>query len=99
MPRCGRVRCSAYRGKPMRRREFITLLGGAVAWPLAVHAQQPGQPHVGYLASSADGTPEISLASFRRGLADTGFIEGRNVVVEYHFADGTIESSQTLAAN
>jgi putative ABC transport system substrate-binding protein len=81
----------------MNRRDFVTLLGGATALPLAARAQQPGQQHVGYLSgASMASVPEI--ASLRRGLADAGFIEGRNVVVEYHFGDGTIESLQTLAA-
>ena len=67
----------------MRRREFIALFGGAAAtWPVVAHAQQPAMPLVGFLA---DGTPEgfaPRLAAFKRGLADGGYSEGRNVAIE-----------------
>jgi len=70
----------------MRRREFITLLGGAAAWPLPVRAQQPAMPVVGFVYP---GTPELStgiVAAFRNGLGESGFTEGRNVTVEFRFA-------------
>jgi putative ABC transport system substrate-binding protein len=70
----------------VRRREFITLLGGAAAWPFAVRAQQPAMPVIGFVYP---GVPELSagiVAAFRKGLNETGFIEGRNVTVEFRFA-------------
>jgi putative tryptophan/tyrosine transport system substrate-binding protein len=82
----------------MKRREFITLLGGvAAAWPLAGHAQQPAMSAVGFLhPSSPEAFPHI-VEGFRRGLGDTGFVEGQNVMIEYRWARGEYDQLPRLA--
>jgi len=83
----------------IKRREFITLLGGAVAWPLAARAQQPAMPVVGFLdpGSAAERTQQV--AAFRKGLAEAGYQEGQDMTLEFRWAEGQYGRFGELAAN
>jgi putative tryptophan/tyrosine transport system substrate-binding protein len=83
----------------LKRREFIAMLGAAAAWPLAVRAQQPAMPVVGLVDP---GSPDASVsraAAFRKGLNESGYVEGQNVTVEYHWLEGHFDGLPALMAD
>jgi putative tryptophan/tyrosine transport system substrate-binding protein len=82
----------------MRRRELIALLGGAAAWPLAARAQQAAMPVIGYLGAASPHTGVQILAALRQSLAEAGYVEGRNIVIEPHWAEGQYDRLPAMAA-
>jgi putative tryptophan/tyrosine transport system substrate-binding protein len=83
----------------MKRREFIALVGGAAAWPLAVRAQQPAMPVIGFINGGVRDAAARNVAAFRKGLSQTGHVEDQNVMVEYHWLEGRYDRVPTLTAD
>src|SRR5262245_39213080 len=87
------------RGDRMNRRDFITLLGGAAAWPLAARAQQPAMPVIGYFSNRSLETEAYLLQFFRKGLAESGYVIDQNATIELRFSEGRDDLLPRLAAD
>jgi putative tryptophan/tyrosine transport system substrate-binding protein len=82
----------------VKRREFIAGLAATAAWPQAVHAQQPVLPIVGFVNGASAESIAANVSAFRKGLGETGYVDGRNVTIEYHWLEGQYDRLPTLIA-
>jgi putative tryptophan/tyrosine transport system substrate-binding protein len=82
----------------VNKRDFITLFGGAAAWPVAARAQQPATPVIGFISSRSPSESAGVVAAFRQGLGETGFVEGRNLAIAFRWAEGYYDRLPALAA-
>jgi putative tryptophan/tyrosine transport system substrate-binding protein len=95
-----RMSCAFVPETAMRRREFISLIGSVAAtWPLAARAQQPALPVVGFVDAGWADASAARGAAFRKGLSENGYVEGQNVMVEYHWLEGRYESAPSVVAD
>jgi ABC-type uncharacterized transport system substrate-binding protein len=83
----------------MKRREVITLIGGAAAWPMGAYAQQAAMPVVGFVSGRSPEASARNVGAFRKGLNESGYVEGQNVIVEYHWLDGQYGRLPSLMAD
>src|SRR3974377_129209 len=98
MRRYAILRSEAQEAMTVKRRAFIALVGGAVAWSLGARGQQPSMPGIGFFSACSAGTCPYMLDGLRRGLAEAGYVEGRNVTIEYRWAEGRYDRLPELAA-